>query len=71
MPSTTEMFTKPPRIKRMHVIDAGEMHGERAARYYCGRCETTTGWMPSGLTEQRRGIPCPECNAVNGDGKHV
>lgn len=64
MAHTAEMFSKPRRLKRMHVIDSGEMHGERAARFYCEHCETTTGWMPSGLTEQRRGIPCPECNAV-------
>lgn len=62
MARTAEMFAKPPRIKRMHVIDAGHIEGERAARFYCERCETETGWYACGLTEARRGIPCPECN---------
>ena len=62
MTRTAELFTKPPRLKRMHVIDAGEIQGERAARFYCERCGTETGWMPCGMTEIRRGIPCPECN---------
>lgn len=64
MARTAEMFAKPviPRVRRMHVMDSGHIEGERAARFYCERCETTTGWMPCGLTEQRRGIPCPECN---------
>ena len=60
---TAEMFAKKPRLVRMHVLDAGEIQGERAARFYCERCETETGWMPCGMTEIRRGIPCPECNA--------
>lgn len=63
MPRTAEMFDKPPRIKRMHVIDAGQIEGKNAARFYCERCETETGWYQCGITEAKRGLPCPECNA--------
>lgn len=64
MARTAELFEKPqrPRLKRMHVMDAGNIEGKHAARFYCERCETETGWMQCGLTEMRRGIPCPECN---------
>ena len=64
MARTAEMFAKPSRPRRvlMHLIDAGTIEGQRAARFCCTRCGTETGWMPCGLTEQRRGVPCPNCN---------
>lgn len=64
MARTAEMFAKPaiPRVVRMHVIDAGSIEGERAARFACRKCGYEGGWTPCGLTEQRRGMPCPNCN---------
>lgn len=61
---TAEMFPKiwTPRRVLMHIIDAGHIEGEPAARFQCRKCGYEGGWMPAGLTEQRRGIPCPNCN---------
>jgi hypothetical protein len=73
MARTAEMFDKQkrPRIRRMHVIDAGTIEGEKAARFYCERCGTETGWYPCGITEAKRGLPCPECNADQPTGDHL
>lgn len=61
-----ELWDKPTQRPRvlMHLIDAGNIEGERAARFSCRKCGYETGWMPAGLTEQRRGVPCENCNAV-------
>jgi hypothetical protein len=64
MPRTAEMFPKlvRPRVVRMHMIDAGDIEGEKAARFACRKCGYEGGWMPCGITEIRRGVPCPNCN---------
>lgn len=67
MAHTTEMFQKPvvPRIKRMHMIDVGHIEGEHAARFECRRCGHLTGWVLCSRGDTWRGLPCPNCNAVN------
>lgn len=50
-----------PRVKRMHVSDAG--HG--CIEFTCRHCGFCTGWIRDEwtITANRRGLPCPECNA--------
>ena len=50
-----------PRIVRMHVVDAGHS----MIKFRCARCGHETGWIPDTmtLTESKRGLPCPRCNA--------
>lgn len=56
-----------PRVKRMHVADAG--NGDTAdapmvAHFNCARCRHYAGWLKvESVTKARRGIPCPKCNA--------
>ena len=54
--------------KLMHVIDAGEADGAGdIVRFGCARCGHESGWMTvSGVTEGKRGIPCPKCNKAEG-----
>lgn len=48
-----------PRVM-MHVIDAGV----DLALFECGRCGYNTDWVPYvSLSEAKRGMPCPDCNA--------
>lgn len=64
MARTAELFDKPKVRRRvlMHMIDAGNIEGEAAARFTCRKCHYETGWMPCSRTETWRGIPCPNCN---------
>ncbi len=50
-----------PRIVRMHVADAGS----GMIWFRCERCGHDTGWIPDTMTvtENKRGMPCPRCNA--------
>lgn len=61
-----EMFAKParPHVWRMHVIDAGYASGGLIAELKCARCGHQTGWLTfQTVTEAKRGLPCPKCNA--------
>lgn len=53
-------FPRRPRIKRMHVSDAG--HG--CIEFTCRHCGFCTGWIRDEwtITANRRGLPCPKCN---------
>ena len=48
-------------IKRMHVADAGI----GCIQFICQHCGHNTGWVKDEwtVTENRRGHPCPICNA--------
>lgn len=63
----TELFGQKPRRPRqwrMHVLDAGTRHAELMVRFLCVRCGHETDWMYDlTITEAKRGIPCPVCNA--------
>ncbi|HSV28619.1 MAG TPA: hypothetical protein VLL76_03645 [Candidatus Omnitrophota bacterium] len=59
-----DLFPDAPRRPRrvlMHVMDAGSGMIEFA----CRRCGHNTGWIRDDrtVTENRRGRPCPKCNA--------
>lgn len=51
--------------KLMHVFDAGPAEtGGHMIRFHCARCDHETDWMlVATVTEAKRGIPCPRCNA--------
>lgn len=59
-----------PRLKRMHVIDAGP--GESIednmwcnVRMACSRCGLETSWFQvPNISAGRLGIPCPRCNGI-------
>lgn len=56
---------KPKRfhLKKMHVSDAGEVHGRDSVRYQCPCCGLETGWIEEeSITIAKRGIPCLSCN---------
>ena len=53
------------KIKRMHVIDAG--NGPNVSltwlEWFCKRCgHNESGYYTGTVTEHKRGIPCPKCN---------
>lgn len=53
-----------PRVIRMHVVDAGNGEESMVAEFECKRCGHNSGWVTiETVTEGRRGIPCPKCNA--------
>ena len=59
-------------MKRMRVVDAGHLPGgAKGIRFECRRCGHDTGWIPDEWTvsENRRGLPCPQCNAGQQAGK--
>ena len=66
-----DMFSelKPPRLKPrklMHVCDASHDDfddGLASVRMNCMICDHTTDWLAMSVTEAKRGIPCPNCNA--------
>lgn len=72
MGRTLEMFDKPrrPRQWLMHVFDAGDGpcccdETPISVRYECQRCGHQTEWTGARtVTEAKRGVPCPECNAA-------
>lgn len=49
-----------PRLKRMRVADAGQ----GCIQFVCPHCSYDTGWIKDERTvsENKRGIPCPQCN---------
>jgi len=52
-------------VKRMHVADAGQLPGgAKGIRFACSRCGHDTGWIADEwtITQNRRGLPCPQCN---------
>lgn len=50
--------------KLMHVVDAGEASGLQVCRFECHRCGYESDWLVvKGVTEAKRGLPCPKCNA--------
>ena len=55
-----------PRIKRMHVIDAGYADGyDRAVmvKLECHRCGYQSEWIiVESVAVAKRGLPCPHCN---------
>jgi DNA-directed RNA polymerase subunit RPC12/RpoP len=70
MRAQTSLLPTPPRKppqKLMHVIDAGANPyvgpPNMIAKFKCARCGRASDWIPIGLTEAKRGIPCPTCNA--------
>lgn len=62
----TEMFAKPrqPRRVLMHVVDAGVApSGKHIAHFKC-RCGYDGDWWEiDSVSEAKRGLPCPQCNA--------
>ena len=56
-----DFLPKKPRRKLMHVSDAGD----GLIQFRCHRCGHDTGWIEDTktVTENKRGIPCPKCNA--------
>lgn len=63
-----ELLEKPTRSKPralMHVCDAGCGPGSgHWAEFECKRCGHRSKWQRvESVTEAKRGIPCPKCNA--------
>ena len=58
-PSLFVALPRAPRVKRMHVVDAGQ----GVIQFRCS-CGYDTGWIVDECTvaENRRGLPCPACN---------
>ncbi|MFT9089458.1 MAG: hypothetical protein ABF479_00360 [Gluconacetobacter sp.] len=51
--------------KRMYVADAGlTPGGEKIIQFVCRRCGHDTDWLYDRwtITENKRGLPCPNCN---------
>lgn len=68
-----EMFPRPQRrqrVQRMHVVDAGDCGTSDAPRSVvvqmrCMKCGHLSGWLKiRTVTEAKRGLPCPHCNAT-------
>lgn len=63
------MGIKPRRSPRtmMRVVDAGQSAHGMVIQFECGKCGHNTGWIKDEKTvsENRRGMPCPECNKWN------
>ncbi len=58
-----DSLPRAPRRKLAHVIDVGP-GGEldTRVRFGCSRCTWESEWTTEyGLTESKRGIPCPCC----------
>jgi DNA-directed RNA polymerase subunit RPC12/RpoP len=66
VPRQADLFGRAPRprVRRMHVIDAGNApDGGRIAAFECRRCGATSGWVYIGtVSEAKRGIPCERCS---------
>lgn len=67
---TAQLFTpmqapRRPRRVMMHVADAGNGAGCKVIQFRCNKCGHDTGWLVDERTisENRRGLPCPICNA--------
>lgn len=65
MARTAEMFPKiyTPRRVLMHADDFGTLGDQRMAKFECHACGHKAGWLACTRSEERRGIPCPKCNA--------
>ena len=48
--------------KLMYAVDTRHAGGP-IARFECKRCGHDSGWLSCTHQEQRRGVPCPHCNA--------
>lgn len=61
-----EKSRRPKRVM-MHVADAGV----DVIRFECSKCGHDTGWVVDEKTvsENKRGIPCPDCNDRHKDQK--
>lgn len=64
-----DLFQRPPRRPArvlMHFTDAGTGPAdELLATFACRKCGHETEWLVcDNETEVKRGIPCPNCNAV-------
>lgn len=61
-----ELLEKPKRQTRgqlMHVCDASDASG-LICEMLCRKCGHRTDWLRfDTVTEAKRGIPCPKCNA--------
>ncbi len=57
-----------PRIKRMHVVGTGTSGSCCVIQFKCERCGYYTGWSENrrSISENKRGLPCPRCNPVQG-----
>lgn len=62
-----KLFGPPPvnrRIQRMHVCDAGTGETKQIVQFQCRKCSYQSGWYEvDTVTEAKRGLPCPRCNA--------
>lgn len=81
LPSNELLFPKNelPRTRKrqvlMHVVDAGccgMERGKQSIAFECGKCGFRPGWTTvDSVSEARRGIPCPKCNAANDKKEYV
>lgn len=61
-PETVPARSKPRVL--MHVSDAAGDGGKTICRMQCRKCEAETEWLEfRSVSEAKRGIPCPPCNA--------
>ncbi len=60
---TNQELPRSPRIRRMHVIDAGtdKAHVHMVC-VHCGHDDGFNYYHGKTLTELKRGLPCPKCN---------
>jgi hypothetical protein len=58
-----EQAPRKPRIKRMHVVDAGGDCGTMV-EMKCYHCNYESGWFSTDepIRQLKRGLPCPKCN---------
>lgn len=61
-----------PKVKRMHVVDAGNSGCREYPLWYrfeCMHCKyhEEGAYADITMTEAKRGLPCPKCNDSNGD----
>jgi hypothetical protein len=68
-----ELFARPPRQRprvMMHVVDAGNAAGAgKIIIFVCRSCGYSTNWIEDTKTvsENKRGMPCPQCNRGEND----
>ncbi|WP_310619707.1 DUF4326 domain-containing protein [Flexibacterium corallicola] len=46
------------RLNKAHIVDAGDGNGH----FMCAKCGWDSGWVECTLVEEKKGIPCPDCN---------
>ena len=71
MARTANLFERPKVMRRvlMHVYDAsGECCGDDGdpaiVVMRCARCGHKTDWISVGVSQAKRGIPCPQCSPL-------